>query len=321
MKINKRRRYKGFNKKSKINPIRVFTLILCLSLIVGYGYIELKDNKIFNNNIFGNFNITKNISSKLKDMSFLNIFKVGKNKANEEYVYDDVSDEIDKIKDDKTSETQTQVSSNVQVATIDALTVYTIQVASIGEGQDLATVEDKLKSNKIPYSVVEVDGVKKVQTYSSFDENIARANLDNARKIFDDAFISELDVPVLSLEYTNKYAYINDVSSELNKLIASYKEEAEFWESGKGKDNLKEYNNILTKRLEIIQKVQENAEKIDYADMNIFKENLINYVKSVNNNISKASKDINEDNCYLSQSLLLTSVQGYYSFINSIKAS
>ena len=226
---------------------------------------------------------------------------------------------MDKIKEDGSS---TSESSDIKVATIEGVTVYTIQVASIGEGQDLDTVEEKLKSNKIPYSVVEVDGIKKVQSYSSFDEDTTRSNLDSVRKIFDDAFISELKLPVLSLEYTSKYSYIEDISSGLNSLIENYKEESVFWEKNINKEiDLTEYNNILTKRLDIVEKLQENTEKIDYDEMNSFKENLIKYTKSVNSNTKQASKNANEDNYYLSKSLLLTSIQGYYSFINLIKIS
>ena len=227
---------------------------------------------------------------------------------------------IEKVKNDKET-SSTEENSNVQVATIDGVTLYTIQVASIGEGQDLKSVEEKLTSSKIPYSVVEVDGVKKVQTYSSFNEKVTRENLDDVRKVFNDAFISELSVPVLSLEYTSKYSYIEGISSSLNSLMASYKEEAEFWEGSKGDVDLKEYNNILTKRLDIVEKIQENAEKIDYTEMNIFKENLIKYAKNVKDNINQSSKNANEDNSYLSKSLLLSSIQEYYPFINSIKTS
>ena len=55
--------------------------------------------------------------------------------------------------------------------------------------------------------------------------------------------------------------------------------------------------------------------------MNIFKENLIKYAKNVKDNINQSSKNANEDNSYLSKSLLLSSIQEYYTFINSIKTS
>lgn len=313
--MNNKRRYKGFNKRRKTNHIRIITLIFCLSLIGGYGYIKLKDSKIFNK-----FNIVENISSRFNEASFKNIFKSSENKNKEEYEYSDISDEIEKVKNDKET-SSTDENLNVKVATIDGLTLYTIQVASIVEGQDLKSIEEKLTSTKTPYSIVEVDGVKKIQTYSSFNEKVTRENLDDVRKIFNDAFISELSVPVLSLEYTSKYSYIEGISSSLNSLMASYKEESEFWESSVDDVDLKEYNNILTKRLGIVENIQENADKIDYTEMNIFKENLIKYAKNVKDNINQSSKNANEDKTYLSKSLLLSSIQEYYTFINSIKTS
>ena len=307
MKINKRR-YKGFNKRRNIPKIRVFTIILSASIIGGYGYIKLKDKDILNN-----FSIVKNIGDKFDNISLKNILKIENKSTTDEYNYEDVSKEIEALNENDEEATE------VQVATIDAMNVYIVQVASIGGNQDLKSIEEKLKSNKIPYSVVEVDGVEKVQAYYSFDESVTRSNLDSARKVFSDAFVSELKIPVLSLEYTSKYSYISDISTEINNLIKSFKEECDFWQANKESINIEQYNKILTNRVEIVDKIKQNAEKIDYKQMDIFKDNLIEYAKNIQSNISEASKNANEDNLHLSQGLLLSSIQGYYSFINSIK--
>lgn len=145
--------------------------------------------------------------------------------------------------------------------------------------------------------------------------------MDSARKVFSDAFVSELKIPVLSLEYTSKYSYISDISTEINNLIKSFKEECDFWQANKESINIEQYNKILTNRVEIVDKIKQNAEKIDYKQMDIFKDNLIEYAKNIQSNTSEASKNANEDNLHLSQGLLLSSIQGYYSFINSIKVS
>lgn len=309
MKINKRR-YKGFNKRRNIPKIRVFTIILSASIIGGYGYIKLKDKDILNN-----FSIVKNIGDKFDNISLKNILKIENKSTTDEYNYEDVSKEIEALNENDEEATE------VQVATIDAMNVYIVQVASIGGNQDLKSIEEKLKSNKIPYSVVEVDGVEKVQAYYSFDESVTRSNLDSARKVFSDAFVSELKIPVLSLEYTSKYSYISDISTEINNLIKNFKEECEFWQANKESINIEQYNKILTNRVEIVDKIKQNAEKIDYKQMDIFKDNLIEYAKNIQSNTSEASKNANEDNLHLSQGLLLSSIQGYYSFINSIKVS
>ncbi|MBQ3420897.1 MAG: hypothetical protein IJH34_04375, partial [Romboutsia sp.] len=216
MKMNRKRRYKGFNKKTNIAKIRVFTTILCLSLIGAYGYIKLKDNSIV-----GNFNIVKSIGQQFQNISLKNMFKADESSTVDEYNYDDVSNELEALNENSED---TSESTDVQVATIDALNIYVVQVASIGENQDLESIEEKLNSNKIPYSVVEIDGVEKVQAYYSFDESVARSNLDSAREVFNDAFLSELQIPVLSLEYRNKYSYISDISTELNNLMNNFKE-------------------------------------------------------------------------------------------------
>ena len=106
--------------------------------------------------------------------------------------------------------------------------MYTIQVAAIDNNDDLKKIQTSLVSSDIPFSVMEKDGVKKIQTYSSFDENEVRKHISSVRKVFPDAFLSRLDAPMLSLEYTSNYAYIESISKELNKLITNFKEESSF---------------------------------------------------------------------------------------------
>ena len=64
---------------------------------------------------------------------------------------------------------------------------------------------------------------------------------------------------------------------------------------------------------------QKNTEKIDYSKMDKFKNNLISYIDEVENNILTSSKNANENKGYVSQGLLLSSIQQYYVFVQSMK--
>lgn len=136
---------------------------------------------------------------------------------------------------------------------------------------------------------MEKDGVK-IQTYSSFDENDVRKQISSVRKVFPDAFLSHLDAPMLSLEYTSNYAYIESISKELNKLITNFKEESSFWSNAENNVDMEKYNTILTNRKAISQNISKEAEKIDYSEMRLFKDNLIEYVKNVNEKLIQLQK-------------------------------
>lgn len=101
--MNKRRTiYKGFNKKRKRKEIKVIAISLSIGLIGWYGYTNLKDYS---------FNLSSfNIVSKLGEL-------MPKNNKVEEFTYDDISDELEKIKE--TSETNKSSNEDIKLAQIE----------------------------------------------------------------------------------------------------------------------------------------------------------------------------------------------------------
>ena len=170
---------------------------------------------------------------------------------------------------------------------------------------------------KIPSSSMSIDNSEKIQVYSSFDESKIRTNLDKTRTYFSDAFLTKIEVPMLSLEYTNSYSYMKDIADGLNNLIENYQKESKYWDSGE--NNLENYNKILTERKTILEELKKNTEKIDYSKMDKFKNNLISYIDESQNNILTSSKNANENKGYVSEGLLLSSIQQYYVFVESMK--
>ena len=128
-----------------------------------------------------------------------------------------------------------------------------------------------------------------------------------------------MKAPVLSLEYTNKYSYVEGISNKLNELIKNFEDESKFWESNKDNVDIKSYNTILTSRKNILDDIKNEANKIDYSNMGIFKDNLIKYADETNNKIDLSLKSIKEKKYNVSKSLYFSSMQGYFLFINSIK--
>ena len=180
-------------------------------------------------------------------------------------------------------------------------------------------MEEELTKESIPFSTMEIDGLNKVQTYTSFDKESIRNYLENIRTLYPDAFLAEVKIPALSLEYTNKYSYLETISTQLNKLIENFKEESKVWEDSIDNFNMETYNKILSSRKAIVKDIEEEAKQIDYEEANAFKENLITYVNNIDKNIEVASKSANEQSYNVSQGIYLNTLQGYLSFINSIQ--
>lgn len=304
--IKKKTIYKGFNKRKKRTKLKVMLTLVGVFVIGGYSYklIKVKD---FNVNLFDKFAgaiPTLNLDFTLDKL-------MPKKSEVTEYTYDDIKDKV--------QDTKKEESEDVKIAKVDSWSIYSVQVASISKEEELKKIESNLNENKIPFSVIQIDGVKKVQTYGSFNKDSVRQHLESMRKLYPDAFLSESNIPMLSLEYTSKYSYVESISVQLNNLIKNYEEESKVWQSNDEDIDLAIYKNILTSRKEIISQIKKENEKIDYKEMSAFKESLDKYVSEVDDKIELSSKSANEGKYQLSQGLFLSCMQEYLEFINSMK--
>ena len=301
--------YKGLNKRRRFHPRKYITIILCMALIIGYGYKKIKLDEVFKN-----IDISKNVSSLVNKLYFW------QDPASE--IFNLASTSTQKIDNSsQKSSTADNSSTNTEVAVVDGIDVYLIQVGSFDNNKDLNKITAKLKENKIPNSSIKIDGANKVQAYISFNEDDVRNNLEKTKKIVDDAFLTKLEIPVLSLEYTEEYSYIKDIADNLNSLLKNYEEESNYL--NKNKDNLDsgEYKKILTKRENILDKLENEVNKINYKELDSFKTNLLSYTSQIRDNISKYGDKIDTKNEYKYETLLISSIQMYYEFINEIKAA
>lgn len=304
--MSKRRTiYKGFNKRRKNRIIKIYIIGASICLICGYGFMQFKNSKIFNS-------IKENVASIELKIPFFNSKKSGDNRL-ETFEYNDISKEIDEIKKEND-----EVNEDVKVATVKGWNVYTIQVASVEDKNEISEIEAVLSKEKVPFSTIEIDGVNKVQTYVSFDKESIRNYLESIRTLYPDAFLAEVKMPVLSLEYTSKYSYLETISEQLSSLIDNFELESKLWTNSKDNLNLKEYNTILTNRKTMVENIEKEVEQIDYEGADVFKSNLITYLNNVDRNIEEASKSANEQKYNISEGIFLNSLQGYLAFINSI---
>lgn len=304
--MNKRKTiYKGFNKRRKNKIIKMYIIGTSIFILCGYGYTQLKDSKIVNN-------IKNKLTSIEFEIPFIDFNKSEEQKSNlEVFDYDDISKDIGKVENEE--------NTDVNVATIKGWNVYTVQVASVEDKNEINKVEEELTKESIPFSTIEIDGLNKVQTYTSFNKESVRSYLENVRTLYPDAFLAEVKVPALSLEYTSKYSYLETISAQLNKLIENFEEESKIWENSNDDFNMETYNNILSNRKTIVKDIEKEAKQIDYEEASVFKESLITYVNNIDKNIEVASKSANEQNYNVSQGIYLNTLQGYLNFINSIQ--
>ena len=306
--MSKRKFYRNFNKRKKFNGTRVVTVVLCLAIIGTYTYINLKDKNFMDK--LGNINMVSSIRKASIWGGLKNIF----DKSNV-ITSSNIESQLKEIENDNKDKKDEEEST--KVVSVNEMVIYTIQVASLENESELKKIEEVMNENKIPSSSMSIDNSEKIQAYSSFDETEVRTNLDKTRNYFSDAFLTKIEIPMLSLQYTSSYSYMKDIADGLNDLIENYQKESQYWDSSKS--DLQSYNEILTSRKTILENLKKNTEKINYSKMDKFKNNLISYIDESQNNILISSKSANENKGYISQGLLLSSIQQYYVFVQSMK--
>ena len=296
--------YKGLNKRRKFHFRKFITILLCIILIVGYTYKKIKLDEVFKN-----VNISNSLYSVVDKLYFW------KNPGVEMF---NLSSKDIKKSDNKS---QSNSQANTEVAVVEGINVYLIQVGSFDNDQKIKDVKSKLEENKIPNSTVEIDKVNKLQAYVSFKESDIRNKLESTKQIFNDAFLTKLEIPVLSLEYTDEYSYIKSISDNLNSLLKSYEKESTYINENRDNLDSTKYKAILSEREDIIDKLENEVNKIDYNELEYFKTNLLSYTSQIRNNISNYGDTIDTSNEYKYESLLISSIQEYYEFINKIKTA
>ena len=296
--------YKGLNKRRKFHFRKFITILLCIILIVGYTYKKIKLDEVFKD-----VNISNSLYSVVDKLYFW------KNPGVEMF---NLSSKDIKKSDNKS---QSNSQANTEVAVVEGIDVYLIQVGSFDNDQKIKEVKSKLEENKIPNSTVEIDKVNKLQAYVSFKESDIRNKLESTKQIFNDAFLTKLEIPVLSLEYTDEYSYIKSISDNLNSLLKSYEKESTYINENRDNLDSTKYKAILSEREDIIDKLENEVNKIDYNELEYFKTNLLSYTSQIRNNISNYGDTIDTSNEYKYESLLISSIQEYYEFINKIKTA
>ena len=307
--------YKGLNKRRKFHFRKFITILLCIILIVGYTYKKIKLDEVFKN-----VNISNSLYSVVDKLYFwknpgVEMFNLSSKDIKKS---DNTSNKTQEKSDNKS---QSNSQANTEVAVVEGINVYLIQVGSFDNDQKIKDVKSKLEENKIPNSTVEIDKVNKLQAYVSFKESDIRNKLESTKQIFNDAFLTKLEIPVLSLEYTDEYSYIKSISDNLNSLLKSYEKESTYINENRDNLDSTKYKAILSEREDIIDKLENEVNKINYKELDSFKTNLLSYTSQIRDNISKYGDKIDTKNEYKYETLLISSIQMYYEFINEIKAA
>ena len=308
--MNKRRNiYRGMNRRRNNMAKSITVGLIIVGLVGGASFIKKYNFSLIEK--LSNLKVFSKDDLGFKEFSYKDLIGKDDNPKSVTQSEDkkNKKEEVSNIKTDK-----------AKLATVKDWRIHSIQIAAIDNKEELTQIQDKLRQLKVPFSIVEVNGLEKVQTYPSFKEEESRKNLEKLKLDFPDAFVTKLEIPMLSLQYTQKYSYVENICSELNNLITNFEEESVVWDKNEGNIDKDNFKNIINNRISTLERVEKYANDIDYNGMKGFKENLLKYLESVKDKSKNSIEMIEKDQFDICESLFMSSIQGYYSFINSIKS-
>ncbi len=211
---------------------------------------------------------------------------------------------------------------NKNLKKINSFTIYSIQVGSLSDYEKVKLIQKNLNDNQIPNYVLQKEGVYKIYTYTLLEENKIRQLLEKVKEGYGDAFIAKFKVPGINLEYTDEYAYMEEIQKNVQSILENMKKESEFWyQYNMATSEYEKYISIINERKKIVDSLTKNMKIIKKEETKNFENNLKEFSDKYKENIKQINAHLANSNMYSCEKLFLESVFDYYNFINNLKSN
>ncbi|KAB3535929.1 hypothetical protein F8154_05280 [Alkaliphilus pronyensis] len=206
------------------------------------------------------------------------------------------------------------VESEVLVGEIKPLSVFTIQIASITNKDNLDSLINALNQKKFSYLVYQIEETYKVYTHGYTQRPYVEDKLDTVREVFNDAYINELHLPIKEVKYENDSN--NEIAEgtieNMNKLIDVMEKQTEAWYNYYEKEGeivvyielLKKQQTILNDIMSAIKDHQLPTGFIDNSSI----EKMVHYQESNINKSMEIIENQDKENFHRLHSLYLDSL-------------
>lgn len=149
------------------------------------------------------------------------------------------------------------------VGELKPLSIYTIQIASLADKENLDNLINQLNNSKQPYIVYQVDNSFKVYTRGYTKRAYVEAGLLQVRETFSDAYISEIHLPIREVSAVDKdHSKADKIIKALNELIDNMDKQSEEWYNFFVKEgDYTNYIELLKKQQSTLEVLAENIEE------------------------------------------------------------
>lgn len=196
---------------------------------------------------------------------------------------------------------------------INPLSVYTIQIASLGNTANIDAMISQLNQSKLSYLIYKMDNSYKVFVKGSTRRRDVETELEKVREYYPDAYINELYLPKKILSYNKGDGEkIENLVIKFNGLITLMDEQAQEWYNFFVKEGeLNNYSELLKKQQDILTELSSiiNSTTLTLSSLtNDDIEKMIHYQESNINRSMDFIKENSAEDLYKLHSLYLDSL-------------
>lgn len=148
---------------------------------------------------------------------------------------------------------------NGEVANLNSISIYMIQVASVSDNKNIELLTEELDNHNLPHITYKLDDTYKIYTFASTEREDMESKIEGIREIYEDAYIGQMHIPQKQIRYLDEEnkgtkEFIEDMNLLLELLEQSsdslYKSDNEESKLGKYKEILENHQKLLGRMLE-----------------------------------------------------------------------
>ncbi|KAB3531457.1 SPOR domain-containing protein [Alkaliphilus serpentinus] len=150
------------------------------------------------------------------------------------------------------------------VGEINPFSIYTIQIASLSDKENLDRLISQLNQNKKSYIAYQIDNSYKVYALGYTKRAYIEASLTSLRETFSDAYISEMHLPIREVMAGEEdHSTVDGIVMAINELIDNVDQQSEEWYIFFQKEgDLTNYIELLKKQQTILGALKDGIDKV-----------------------------------------------------------
>ncbi len=154
---------------------------------------------------------------------------------------------------------ETNSEINMDTVTLNSLSTYMIQIASVSDNKNIEMLIEELNSYNFPSIVYRVDNLYKIYTFGATKREYIEGKLDQVREVYPDSYIGEMYVPQKEVRYSaDEDSNVKEIVDSLNSLIQIIDKSSDnLYKYINEENGLEQYKETLLEHQNLLEQISE----------------------------------------------------------------